>query len=70
MSLSLPERAEILLNAESIRLFGEPLDEEQVAALYVEDHAFAMLDDMESRMGFDVADARLMLACYFEGEEY
>jgi len=59
-----------LLNAESWRLFNEPLDEEQREALYDEDQAFAMIDDMEARMGFDVASARLLLACHYVGEEY
>jgi hypothetical protein len=70
MNPSLIDQAVALLNAESIRLFGEPMDSEQVEACSDEDQAFAMLDDMESRMGFNVTDARCMLACHFEGEEY
>ena len=59
-----------LLNAESLHLFNEPLDEEQREALYEEGQAFAMIDDMEARMGFDVASARLLLARHYVGEEY
>ena len=67
---TLIDEAADLLNAESLRLFNEPLDEEQREALYDEDQAFAMIDDMEARMGFDVASARLLLECHYVGEEY
>lgn len=51
------------LDAESQRLlFKQPLATEQVEALSNPDEAFDMLDDMEARMGFDVADARALLA--------
>lgn len=53
-----------LLNAESYRLFGSPLDAEQVAC-YVDANripeAHGMLDDMESRLGFECDAARAAL---------
>lgn len=59
-----------LLNAESVRLFGEPLDEEQCEAVFDEDQCFAMMDDMEARLGFNVTEARDTAACFYAGEEY
>jgi hypothetical protein len=67
---TLIDQAVELLNAESRRLYGEPLDAEQLEACFNEDQVFAMIDDMEARMGFDVTEARYLLACHFEGEEY
>jgi len=54
--------ARTLLDAESRRAFAKPLDTEQVEALSDPEQAFAMLDDMEARMGLDVGDARALLA--------
>jgi len=67
---TLIDEAADLLNAESLRLFNEPLDEEQREALYDEDQAFAMIDDMEARMGFDVTEARYLLGRHYTGEGY
>ena len=67
---TLIDEAADLLNAESLRLFNEPLYEEQREALYDEDQAFAMIDDMEVRMGFDVSAARVLLERHYVGEEY
>lgn len=50
--------AELLLAAESRRIYDLPLEGEQVDALVDQEQCFEMLDDMESRMGFDVVEAR------------
>lgn len=67
---TLVDKAIALLQAESQRLQGKPLDEAQVEACFDEDQAFALIDDMEARMGFNVTEARYLLACHYTGEEY
>lgn len=47
-----------LLDAELRRIFGTGLEDEQRDALRDGSDCFGMLDDMEARMGCDVADAR------------
>lgn len=59
-----------LLNAESVRLFGEPLDKEQCEAVFEEDQCFEMMDDMEARLGFNVTEARDTAARFYTGEDY
>jgi hypothetical protein len=47
------------LECESFRLFGLPLDSEQIDCYMAGgDDALGMLDDMEARMGFNVDAAR------------
>lgn len=50
------------LTRECRRLKLEPLDDEQIAALWDEDQCFDMLDDMEARFRMDVGEARALLA--------
>ncbi len=57
-----------ILQAECRRVFGEPLESEQVEAVFDEEQVFEMLDDMEARMGFYVADARALAAEFYSGE--
>lgn len=60
------DEAAALLNAESLRLFGVPLDEEQTEALYDDEQWRGMLEDMEARMGFRVRDAMIALTLHYE----
>ncbi|WP_017462551.1 hypothetical protein [Dyella ginsengisoli] len=55
------EAARDLLDRECGRLGLEPLDSEQVEALDDPAQCFAMLDDMEARVGLNVAKARRRL---------
>lgn len=57
-----------ILQRECIRVFGEPLDSEQVEAVFDESQVFAMLDDMEARLGFYVTDARALAVEFYSGE--
>jgi hypothetical protein len=46
-----------LLNAETMRIYGAPLEDGQRDALRDASQAFGMLDDMAARMGLEIADA-------------
>lgn len=54
-----------LLNAEMVRLFGEPMDEEQTEAVFDEEQVFEMVDDFEARMGLDVTAARALIVAFY-----
>lgn len=66
---TLVDQAIELLQFESRRLYGVPLTDEQVEACFDEEQVFPMLDDMEARMGFYVAGARLLLAEHYNEED-
>lgn len=59
-----------LLNAEMTRVFGEPMNSEQIEAVFDESQVFEMMDDFEARMGLYVSEARAVAAQFYGGDEF